>query len=57
MRSKTKHDWSRLDAMTEAQRGAAALDDPDAQPLSDAALDRLRLTARVKIIRRALGFT
>ena len=30
---KTKHDWSRLDAMTEAQRRAAALADPDAQPL------------------------
>ena len=57
MRSKTKHDWSCLDAMTEAQRGAAALDDPDAQPLSDADLDRMRLTARVKIIRRALGLT
>jgi putative transcriptional regulator len=32
---KTKHDWGRLDAMTEVQRHAAALADPDAQPLTD----------------------
>ena len=29
-----KHDWKRLDAMTEAQRHAAALSDPDAQPVT-----------------------
>jgi len=29
---RTKHDWSRLEAMTEEQRRAAALADPDAQP-------------------------
>jgi hypothetical protein len=54
---KTKHDWSRLDAMTEEQRRAAALADPDAQPLSDVDMDRMRLTPRLKIIRRALGLT
>ena len=54
---KTKHDWSRLDAMTEEQRHAAALVDPDAQPLSDADMDRMRPTPRPKIIRRALGLT
>ena len=54
---KTKHDWSRLDAMTEEQRRAAALADPDAQPLSDADMDRMRPTSRLKIIRRALGLT
>ncbi|HZZ22383.1 MAG TPA: helix-turn-helix domain-containing protein [Roseiarcus sp.] len=54
---KTKHDWSRLDAMTEEQRRAAALADPDAQPLSDADMARMRLTPRLKIIRRALGLT
>ena len=28
----SKTDWSRFDAMTEAQRHAAAINDPDAQP-------------------------
>ena len=54
---KTKHDWSRLDAMTEEQRRAAALADPDAQPLSDEDMDRMKRTPRLKIIRRALGLT
>jgi hypothetical protein len=44
---KTQHDWSRLDAMTEEQRHAAALADPDAQPLSDADMDRTRPTPRL----------
>ena len=47
---KTKHDWSRLDAMTAEQRHAAALADPDAQPLSDADMDRMKPTPRLKII-------
>ncbi len=54
---RTKHDWSRLDAMTKEQRHAAALADPDAQPLSDADMDRMKPTPRLKIIRRALGLT
>jgi putative transcriptional regulator len=54
---KTKHDWSGLDAMTKEQRRAAALADPDAQPLSDADMDRMKSTPRLKIIRRALGLT
>ncbi len=54
---KIKHDWSRLAAMTEEQRHAAALADPDAQPLSGADMDRMKLTPRLKIIRRALGLT
>ncbi len=29
------HDWSRFDALTEAEVHAAALADPDAQPLSE----------------------
>ena len=53
----TKHDWSRLDAMTQAQRRAAALADPDAQPLTEADMDRMKRTLRLKIIRRALGLT
>src|SRR5271156_4995578 len=54
---KTKHDWSRLDSMTEEQRRAASLADPDAQPLSDADMNRMSMTPRLKIIRRALGLT
>ncbi len=54
---KTKHDWSRVDAMTEEQRHAAALADPDAQPLTDADMDRMKPTPRLRIIRRALGLT
>ena len=38
---KTKHNWSRLDAMNEEQRHATVLADPDLQPLSDADMDRM----------------
>ena len=51
---KTKHDWSRADAMTEAEIHAAALADPDAQPLTAEDFKRMKRTPRVKIIRRAL---
>ncbi len=54
---KTKHDWGRLDAMTAEQRHTAALADPDAEPLSDADMDRMKPTPHLKIIRRALGLT
>lgn len=54
---KIEHDWSRLDAMTADQRHAAALADPDARPLADADMDRMKQTPRLKIIRRALGLT
>lgn len=54
---KTKHDWSRLDDMTTEERHAAALADPDAQPLTEADMARMRPTPRLKIIRRALGLT
>ncbi len=54
---KTKHDWSRLDAMTEKQRHAASAADPEVPPLSDADMDRMTPTPRLRIIRRALGLT
>jgi putative transcriptional regulator len=54
---KTKHDWSRAEAMTEDQRHAAALADPDAEPLTPERLAGLRQTPRLKIIRRALRLT
>jgi putative transcriptional regulator len=51
---KPTHDWSRLDAMTPEQRHAAAMSDPDAQPLTAEDFKRMKRTPRVKIIRRAL---
>jgi putative transcriptional regulator len=54
---KTKHDWSRADARTDEQNHAAALADPDAQPLTPERLVGMRQTPRLKIIRRALGLT
>ena len=53
----SKHDWSRLDTMTDAQRHQAALNDPDAQPLSEEDLSRMKRTPQAKIIRRALGLS
>ena len=50
-------DWTRFDAMTEAERHSAALSDPDAQPLSDDDLARMRQTPRVKLLRCALALT
>jgi putative transcriptional regulator len=41
---KTRHDWSRADAMTDAEIHAAALADPDAQPLTPARLAKMRRT-------------
>ena len=53
----TEHDWSRADAMTEADVHAAALADPDAQPLTRERLAGMRRTPRVRVIRRALGLS
>lgn len=50
-------DWTRFDARTDAQRLAAALADPDAQPLTDADMARMKRTPRVRIVRRALGLS
>jgi putative transcriptional regulator len=50
-------DWSRFDAMTAEERHAAALGDPDAQPLTEADFKRMKRTPRAKIIRRALGMS
>ena len=54
---KTKYDWTQADAMTEDERHAAALSDPDAQPLTPDDFKRLKQTPRTKIIRRALGLS
>jgi putative transcriptional regulator len=55
--SKAKHDWSRVDAMTEAQRHAAALSDPDAQPLTQERISHMKRTRQARVIRRALGLS
>jgi putative transcriptional regulator len=54
---KTKHDWSRVDALTDDQIRAAALADPDARALTPERLAGMRQTPRLKIIRRTLGLT
>ncbi len=50
----SSHDWSRFDAVTEAERHAAALKDPDAQPLTPERMQLMKRTPQVRVIRRAL---
>jgi len=50
----SEHDWSRFDSMTEAERHAAAVNDPDAQPLTAEDMNHMRRTPQVRVIRRAL---
>ena len=50
-------DWARLDAMTDEEVMAAALSDPDAQPLTPEQLARMRRVSRVKVLRQRLGMT
>ena len=52
-----KYDWSRFDALTEEDAHAAALADPDAQPLTAERLARMKRVPRAKTLRRALGLT
>jgi putative transcriptional regulator len=54
---KTKHDWRRADAMSDEERHAAALSDPDAQPLTAEDFKRVKRTPQVRVIRRALGLS
>lgn len=49
-----KHDWSRFNAMTEEEIHAAALSDPDAQPLTEEDFKRMKQSPRSKIVERAL---
>jgi putative transcriptional regulator len=50
------HDWSKFDALTNADVLKAARSDPDAQPLSDAQLKRMK-RPNPKVVRRALGLS
>ena len=43
--------------MSEDERRAAALADPDAQPVTPGRLAHMNRTPQVKVIRRALGFS
>lgn len=52
-----KTDWVRLRGMSDEEVHAAALADPDAQPLMDEQLARMRLVPRTKTLRRVLGLT
>ena len=54
---KTKHDWTAFDAMTDEERHAAALSDPDAQPLTEEKWARMKRVPRAKTLRRALGLS
>ena len=50
-------DWAGVDAMTDEEVVAAALSDPDAQPMTEEQLARMRRVSRVKVIRERLGLT
>jgi len=52
-----KTNWARIDTMTDEEVVAAALSDPDAQPLTPEQLAKMRRVSRVRVLRRRLGMT
>ena len=52
--AKSKFDWRAFDTLTDEEVIAAALSDPDAQPLTPERLKRMKRTPQVRIIRRAM---
>jgi putative transcriptional regulator len=56
-KNEPKHDWTRFNAMTDEERHAAAMADPDARPMTDEEWARARKTPRVTIIRRAFDLS
>ncbi len=50
-------DWAAFDALTDAERHAAALADPDAQPATEAQLARAQRVPNVRALRRRLNLT
>lgn len=50
-------EWAALDALTDEQVHAAALADPDAQPLTDEQLARMRRISPARFIRRKMRMT
>jgi putative transcriptional regulator len=49
-----KSDWRAFDAMTEEERHAAALSDPDCPPATPAQLARARRVPNVRALRRSM---
>jgi putative transcriptional regulator len=52
-----KHDWSALDAMTDEEKHAVAIADPDAQPISEETWKQMKPVPRARTLRRALGLS
>lgn len=50
-------DWARFDALTDEEIHAAALRDPDAQPLTEEQLARMKPVSRAKLTRIKLRLT
>ena len=55
--SEGRTDWKRVSAMTEEQVMTTALADPDALPMTEEHLSRMRLPPDVKVLRVRLGMT
>jgi putative transcriptional regulator len=55
--SEGRTDWQRVRDMTEAEVLAAALSDPDAQPMTPEQLTRMRRLPDIKALRIRLGMT
>jgi putative transcriptional regulator len=53
-KGKPKIDWSRVDAMTESERHAAAMADADARPMTDVEWAHAPRVPQISVIRRAL---
>jgi len=54
---KDKTDWARVRAMIDEEVMAAAMSDPDAQPMTPEQLRTARRVPRTKTLRRALALT
>lgn len=52
-----KTDWRAFDAMSEKERHAAALSDPDCPPATEAQLARARRVPSVRVLRQRLKLT
>ena len=55
--SKGKTDWEQVDTMTEEEIHAAALSDPDAQPVTSEELEEFKPVTDAKAIRESMNLT
>jgi putative transcriptional regulator len=53
-KTETKFDWSAVDALTDEEILARALADPDAQPITEESLKKMRPVPRTVTLRRVL---